>query len=56
MDGGVRFRCDAGHTLIPRVVEAFPAGRLRAIHLKQPSLADVFLKLTGQTLEDEDAA
>ncbi|MCA9527626.1 MAG: ABC transporter ATP-binding protein, partial [Myxococcales bacterium] len=56
VDGGVRFRCDAGHTLIPRVVEAFPAGRLRAIHLKQPSLADVFLKLTGQTLEDEDAA
>ncbi|MEZ4468520.1 MAG: ABC transporter ATP-binding protein [bacterium] len=56
IDGGVRFRCDEGHTLIPRVVEAFPAGRLRAVHLKQPSLSDVFLKLTGMSLEDEDAA
>lgn len=56
IDGGCRFLCEAGHTLIPRVVEAFPAGRLRAVHLKQPTLADVFLKLTGRSLEDDEAA
>jgi len=56
VEGGVRFRCDTGHTLIPRVVEAFPTGHLRAVHLKQPSLADVFLKLTGRSLEDEEGA
>ena len=55
IEGGCTFRCTAGHTLIPRVVEALPRGRLRAVNLKRPSLADVFLKLTGEDLEKEDA-
>lgn len=52
-DGAIEFACDAGHELIPRVVEALPAGSLRAIHLKRPSLGDVFLKLTGNTLDED---
>lgn len=39
-----------GHTLIPRLVEAYPAGTLQAVGLRQASMADVFLKLTGQAL------
>lgn len=54
IEGGCTFRCTEGHTLIPRVVEALPKGRLRAVNLKQPSLADVFLKLTGQDLTEEE--
>ena len=44
--------CDEGHQLIPRIVERFPDGRLSSISLRRPSLADVFLKLTGNMLED----
>jgi ABC-2 type transport system ATP-binding protein len=50
VDDGVQFVCERGHELIPRLVEAFPPGRLRAVNLKRPSLADVFLKLTGHEL------
>jgi ABC-2 type transport system ATP-binding protein len=53
VDDGVSFVCERGHELIPRLVEAFPAGRLRAVNLKRPSLADVFLKLTGHELGQE---
>jgi len=49
-DGAVEFVCERGHELVPRLVEAFPAGRLQAIHLHRPSLADVFLQLTGNEL------
>jgi ABC-2 type transport system ATP-binding protein len=40
----------AGHELIPRLVEAFPKGRLRSVSSRAPSLADVFVKLTGRQL------
>ncbi|HYR56877.1 MAG TPA: ABC transporter ATP-binding protein, partial [Myxococcaceae bacterium] len=39
-----------GHALIPRLVEAFPPGRLQSVSLRRPTLADVFLKLTGHAL------
>jgi len=42
--------CESGHALIPRIVEAFPKGQLSSVELRQPSLADVFLKVTGQYL------
>ncbi len=41
------------HLLIPRLVESFPAGRLRSIAMRRPTLADVFLKLTGHRLETD---
>jgi len=42
-----------GHELVPRVVELFPAGRLRSVATSRPTLADVFAKLTGRGLEQE---
>lgn len=54
LDDGVRFVCERGHELIPRLVEAFPPGSLKAVNLKRPSLADVFLELTGRELANDD--
>ncbi len=42
--------CQSGHTLLPRIVESFEAGRLASLSLRQPSMADVFLHLTGAQL------
>jgi len=44
---------ERGHELVPRLVEAFPAGRFRSIALRRPTLADAFLAITGQDLERE---
>ena len=54
IDGNsVMLECEQGHDLIPRLVEGLPSGRLHSIRLRQPSLADVFLKVTGQQLQGE---
>jgi ABC-2 type transport system ATP-binding protein len=45
--------CETGHALIPRIVETFAQGRLSSVELRQPSLADVFLKVTGHTLWED---
>ena len=39
-----------GHELIPRIVEALAPGRLRAVAMRRPTLADVFVHLTGRGL------
>jgi ABC-2 type transport system ATP-binding protein len=51
-DDGVHVEHPAGHTLVPRIVEAFPPGRLRAVSIRRPTLADAYLALTGARLED----
>lgn len=38
------------HRLIPRIIEALPAGRLQSVSLHRPTLADVFVHLTGDRL------
>ena len=40
-----------GHTLVPRLVEAFAPGRMRGISLRRPTLADAFFHLTGHGLD-----
>lgn len=45
---------EAGHALVPRLVEAFPAGRFESVSLRHPSLADAFLKTTGHALTTGD--
>ncbi len=50
VEGRVQVERRDGHALIPRLVEAFPAGRLHSVSLRRPTLADVFLKLTGHSL------
>ena len=46
---------ERGHELVPRLIEAFPAGRIRALSMHRPDLSDVFVKLTGHSLSDEGA-
>jgi len=50
VDGRVLVEVEQGHTWVPRVVEAFPGGRLSSVSLRRPTLADVFLQLTGRAL------
>ncbi len=50
VDGAVVIETPRGHELIPRLVEALPAGRLRAVGMRRPTLADVFVHLTGRGL------
>ena len=50
---GVHVEHEAGHALVPRIVEAFPPGRLRAVSIRRPTLADAYLVLTGASLEAE---
>ncbi len=44
-----------GHEWIPRIVEALPAGALQSVSLRRPSLADVFLQVTGRPLAGGEA-
>ncbi|WP_434388810.1 ATP-binding cassette domain-containing protein [Melittangium boletus] len=50
VEGRVQVETERGHALVPRVVEALPPGRLASVSVRPPSLADVFLQLTGRTL------
>jgi len=52
--GAVAVERAAGHELVPRIVEAFPPGRLRSVTLRRPTLADAFLLLTGASLDDAE--
>ena len=51
-EGAVHVEHEAGHTLVPRIVEAFPKGRLLAVSIRRPTLADAYLSLTGSSLEE----
>lgn len=51
--GAVHVECARGHEVIVRLVEGLPKGRLHAVSLRRPSLADAFLKLTGRSLADD---
>lgn len=44
------------HLLVPRLVAAFPSGRMRAIAMRRPDLADAFLKITGRPLGELELA
>ncbi|MDZ4814663.1 MAG: ABC transporter ATP-binding protein [Verrucomicrobiota bacterium] len=48
----VRMQLEAGHSWIPKLVEAFP-GAIQSASVGKPSLEDVFLKLTGHRLTGE---
>jgi ABC-2 type transport system ATP-binding protein len=42
-----------GHELIPRLVEALAPGSIKSLSMHRPTLADVFVKLTGRDLDTE---
>lgn len=50
IEGAVVIEHPAGPMLIPRVAEIFPEGQFQSISVRRPSMADVFLKLTGRVL------
>jgi ABC-2 type transport system ATP-binding protein len=49
---GVHVEREQGHELVPRIVEAFPAGRIRGVSLRRPTLGDAYLAITGAALEE----
>jgi ABC-2 type transport system ATP-binding protein len=49
------FQVDGGAEFVPRVVMDF-AGRIKSIQVKQPSLDDVFLQLTGRAIREEEGS
>jgi ABC-2 type transport system ATP-binding protein len=50
---GVTVEREAGFALVPRIVELFPPGRLSAVSVRRPTLADAYLAVTGEALEAE---
>jgi ABC-2 type transport system ATP-binding protein len=55
--GKLVIECERGHELIPRLVEALAPGSVRSLSMHRPTLADVFVKLTGRSLgADTEAA
>jgi ABC-2 type transport system ATP-binding protein len=54
-EDGVHVERERGHELVPRIVEAFPPGRLRSVSLRRPTLADAYLAVTGEALEEAPA-
>lgn len=53
VEGRLVIERERGHELIPRLVEALPPGRITSLSMHRPTLADVFVKLTGRSLGDE---
>jgi ABC-2 type transport system ATP-binding protein len=50
---GVHVEREGGHALVPRIVEAFPPGRLRAVSVRRPTLGDAYLAATGASLAED---
>jgi ABC-2 type transport system ATP-binding protein len=53
VEGDYHFQVEHGAEFVPRVVVDF-GGRIKSIQVKQPSLDDVFLHLTGRAIREEE--
>jgi ABC-2 type transport system ATP-binding protein len=53
LDDECRFQVAGGAEFVPRLVEDFQ-GRVKSVQVKQPSLDDVFLHLTGKAIREEE--
>jgi ABC-2 type transport system ATP-binding protein len=53
VNGEIHFQMDGGAEFIPHLVSQF-AGRIKSIQVKEPSLEDVFLRLTGHTIRADE--
>jgi len=53
-ENSILVECAKGHELIPQLVSSFPQGRLKTLSLRQPTLADVFVKATGRGLNAQE--
>jgi ABC-2 type transport system ATP-binding protein len=52
--GDLTFEITDGEELVPRIVETVTA-RITSISVRRPTLDDVFIKLTGHEIRDEEA-
>lgn len=50
-NNGLRLECERGHEFVRDVVAAFP-DEIQSIHFGKPTLADVFMKLTGNPFQE----
>jgi ABC-2 type transport system ATP-binding protein len=55
VDGELHFHVAGGAEFVPRVVVDFKE-RIKSIQVKQPSLDDVFLKLTGHAIREQEGS
>jgi len=53
VDGELHFQVSGGAEFVPRLVGDFN-GRITSIQVNQPSLDDVFLRLTGRAIREEE--
>ncbi len=53
VEGELHFQVDHGAEFVPRLAADF-AGRVKSLQVKQPSLDDVFLQLTGRAIREEE--
>ena len=53
--GAFHFQMAAGAQFVPRLIADF-GGRITSVQIKQPSLEDVFLKLTGHGIRAEESS
>ncbi len=52
----VYLECEAGHLLLPKILPLLKEVAISSIRLKSPSLADVFVKITGKPLGERQEA
>ncbi|MFT6627278.1 MAG: ABC-2 type transport system ATP-binding protein [Flavobacteriales bacterium] len=55
-DGHVYIECEGAPLVVPRLFEAVDASTIETLEIRRPSLADVFLKITGRSLSADRAA
>jgi len=55
VNGDFHFQINAGAEFVPRLVTDFH-GRVKSVQVKQPSLEDVFLKLTGRAIREQEGS
>lgn len=55
VEDGYHFLVQGGAEFVPRVVSDFD-GRIKSIQVKEPSLDDVFLHLTGRAIRNEEGS
>jgi ABC-2 type transport system ATP-binding protein len=54
-EGGLSFEVDNGESFVPRLVNGLGV-QVRTVSVRKPNLDDVFLRLTGKAIRDEDAS
>jgi ABC-2 type transport system ATP-binding protein len=55
VDGTFHFQMAGGAQFVPRLIADF-GGRITSVQIKQPSLDDVFLSLTGHAIRAEEGS